>query len=349
MGRRGREWTCNNGATVSTGVTPFRSFVLALTLAALGCHAQLPAGSAHTADSQANGANAGGLSPELARRIEVLIRSRANVPAEYEIHIGAPHKSDMPGFNEITVEFSAAGKQTAPLNFLLSLDGKTLAQFKKFDISQDPKNLVSGADRPARGGSANAPVLIVGFDDLECPFCARMNEELFPALLKRYKDQVRIVYRDFPLQQHPWAMRAAIDVNCVGAQSTTGYWNLVDYIHAHAGEIGGSTPQDKTVAKASEMLDKLARDEGTRQKVKADVLDACIAKQDASGIEQSMKEGEALGVEATPALFINGEKIEGAQPIEYVYRMIDGALVAAGQKPPAPEATPSPTSPKPGN
>jgi protein-disulfide isomerase len=309
----------------------------------------MPASSANAADSQANAASAGGLSPELSRRIEVLIRSRANVPAEYEIHIGAPHKSDMPGFNDITVSFSAEGKQTAPLDFLLSQDGKTLAQFKKFDISQDPKSLVSGADRPARGGPANAPVLIVGFDDLECPFCARMNAELFPALLQRYKDQVRIVYRDFPLQQHPWAMRAAVDVNCVGAQSNTGYWNLVDYVHMHAGEIGGSTPQDKTLAKANAMLDKLTRDEGARQKVKADVLDACIAKQDTSAIEQSVKNGEELGVQATPALFINGEKIEGAQPIEYVYRMIDGALVAAGQKPPAPEATPSPTAPKPGN
>jgi len=334
---------------VSTVVTPFRSFVLALTLAALGCHAQLPAGSAHNqAGAQANGSNAEGLSPELARRVEVLIRARANVPAEYEIHIGPLHKSDMPGFNLITVGFTAAGKTTTPMDFLLSEDGKTLAQFKKFDISQDPKALVSGADRPARGGPANAPVLIVGFDDLECPFCARMNEELFPAVLNRYKNQVRVVYRDFPLEQHPWAMRAAIDVNCVGAQSTPGYWNLVDYIHLHASEIGGATQQEKTLAKANEMLDKLAQDEGARQKVKTDLLDACIAKQDASVVRQSIKEGESLGVEATPALFINGEKIEGAQPIEYVYRMIDGALVAAGQKPPS-EPPPPPATPKPGN
>ena len=319
--------------------------MLALSLAAVGCHGQTPAGTAHAQSSvQANVA----LSPELARRVEVLIRTRANVPAEFEIHIGTPHKSDMPGFNAIAVSFSAPGTNTAPLDFLLSEDGKTLAQFKKFDISQDPKTLVSGANRPARGGPENAPVLIVGFDDLECPFCAQMNAHLFPAVLDRYKDQVRVVYRDFPLEQHPWAMRAAVDVNCVGEQSTTGYWNLVDYIHAHAGEIGGATQQDRTVAKANEMLDKLARDEGARQKVKADVLDACLAKQDTSAVKQSIKEGEALGVQATPALFINGEKIEGAQPIEYVYRMIDGALVAAGVKPPAPVPPPA-AIPKPGN
>jgi protein-disulfide isomerase len=254
----------------------------------------------------------------------------------------------MAGFNTITVSFSAPGTNPQPLDFLLSEDGKTLAQFKKFDISQDPKTLVSGAGRPARGGPENAPVLIVGFDDLECPFCAQMNAHLFPAVLNRYKDQVRVVYRDFPLDQHPWAMRAAVDVNCVGEQSTPGYWNLVDYIHAHAGEIGGTTPQDKTVAKANDMLDKLAREEGARQKVKADVLDACIAKQDTSAVKQSIKEGEELGVQATPALFINGEKIEGAQPIEYVYRMIDSALVAAGLQPPAPVPPPA-AIPKPGN
>jgi len=319
-------------------------------LAAVGCHAQTSAGPGNApTGTSANGSGAASLSPELSRRIEVLIRARANVPAEYEVHIGPPHKSDMPGFNTITVDFSAAGRKTAPLDFLLSLDGQTLAQFKKFDLSQDPKNLVSAGDRPARGGATDAPVLIVGFDDLECPFCAQMNAALFPALMKRYPNQVRFVYRDFPLPMHPWAMRAAIDVNCVGAQSTAGYWNLVDYIHVHAGEIGGATSQDKTLAKANEMLDKLTRDEGARQKVKADVLDACILKQDGSAVQQSMKEGEALGVEATPALFINGEKIEGAQPIEYVYRMIDGALVAAGQKPPAATTVQSAPAPKPGN
>ena len=67
-------------------------------------------------------------------------------------------------------------------------------------------------------------------------------------------------------------------------------------------------------------------------------LDACIAKQDDTAVKASMKEGEALGVGATPALFINGEKLEGAEPVEYVYRMIDNALVAAGQTPPPPSA-----------
>jgi protein-disulfide isomerase len=307
---------------VLIAVKPFRALVFALTLAALGCHAQSPAAT-------------GKLSPELARRVEILIRSRTQVPPDYDIQIGPRTKSDVPGYDEISVIFIRDTKTSKPVTFLLSTDGNTLAQFSKFDISKDPKLLVSAADRPSRGGPVNAPVLIVGFDDLECPYCAKMHNQLFPALLERYKDQVRIVYRDFPLDQHPWAMRAAIDTNCLGAHSATGYWNLVDYIHRHAGELGGD---EKSLAKANENLDTFTRDEGKRQNVDMSVLNACIAKQDDTAIKASIKVGTDLGVDSTPALFINGERLEGAVPIEYVYRMIDGALIASGQTPPPPPA-----------
>jgi protein-disulfide isomerase len=283
----------------------------------------------------------------------VLIRSKSSITPDYEIHIGPRTKSNVPGFDEISVTFTADGKSSKPITFLLSTDGKTLAQFSKYDISKDPKLLVSGDGRPARGGPADAPVLIVGFDDLECPYCAKMHSQLFPALTQRYKDQIHIVYRDFPLDQHPWAMRAAIDTNCVGAQSATGYWNLVDYIHAHAAEMGG---EEKSLAKANDTLDSLARDEGKRQKLDVDALNACIVKQDDTAIKASMKLGESLGVDSTPALFINGEKVEGALPLEYVYRIIDSALIASGQTPPpAPPAAPTqappqtPSATKPGN
>jgi protein-disulfide isomerase len=325
---------------VPTVVKPFRVLIFALTLAALGCHAQTP--------TEASGK----LSPELTRRVEVLIRSRSSISPDYDIHIGPRTKSNVPDFDEISVTFTADGKTSKPVTFLLSTDGKTLAQFSKFDISKDPKLLVSGDGRPSRGGPATAPVLIVGFDDLECPYCARMHAQLFPALMERYKDQVHIVYKDFPIDQHPWAMRAAIDTNCVGAQSPTGYWNLVDYIHAHAADMGG---EEKSLAKANDTLDTLARDEGKRQKLNVDTLNACITKQDDTAIKASLTLGESLGVDATPALFINGEKVEGALPLEYVYRMIDNALIASGQTPPPPPPAPVPTQPqtppatKPGN
>jgi protein-disulfide isomerase len=157
--------------------------------------------------------------------------------------------------------------------------------------------------------------------------------------MQRYKNQVRIVYKDFPLSQHPWAMHAAIDVECLAAQSHTGYWNMVDYIHAHAAEMGGT---ERSVAKANETLDSLVKDEGKRQKVNDGALAACIAKQDDTAVQASLKQGEDLGVEATPALFINGERIEGAVPIKYVYKIIDDALIASGQTPPPPPPSDEP-------
>jgi protein-disulfide isomerase len=328
---------------VLIAVRPFRILVFALTLAALGCHAQVPAAT-----------SGGKLSPELTRRVQVLIRSRSGVPPEYSIAVGPRTKSDVPGFDAIAVTFSSEEKTSKPVTFLLSDDGKTLAQFSKFDISADPKKLVSDEGRPSRGGPANAPVLVVGFDDLECPYCAKMHTQIFPALTERYKNQVRFVYKDFPLDQiHPWAMRAAVDVNCLAAQSGIGYWNLVDYIHAHAAEMGGT---ERSVAKANESLDSLTKAEGTRQKVNAGTLDACIAKQDDTAMRASMKVGEELGVDSTPMLFVNGEKVAGgAIPMKYVYKIIDDALIAAGQTPPPPppdepvQATQTSPATKPGN
>jgi protein-disulfide isomerase len=324
-------------------VKRLRALVFAVSIAALGCHAQTPA---HAA-AEGAGAN---VSPELARRIEVMIRSRSDVPPQYVISIGDRKKSEVPGYDQVTVSFRADGNTSKPLTFLVSTDGKTLAQFNKFDISADPKDKVSGAGRPGRGGGEDAPVLIVGFDDLECPFCARFHAALFPAILDRYKDQVRVVYLDFPLTDiHPWAMHAAVDANCLAPASVAGYWNFVDYVHAHASEIGG---EEHSAAKASATLDKLAQDEGTRQKVNPADLEACIKKQDDTKVKASMKVGDALGLTGTPATFINGEKVDGVTPMENIFRMVDGALTAAGRTPPppykAPPAAPTPAM-TPGN
>lgn len=277
--------------------------------------------------------------------MEVLLRQKANLPPGATVEIGPRMPSEVPGYDNIAVMFSAEGKTSKPVNFLLSKDGKTLAQFSKYNLPADPRTMISDAGRPARGGPENAPVIIVGFDDLECPFCARMHEALFPALTQRYGDKVRIVYKDFPLTDiHPWAMHAAVDVNCMAAQSPKGYWNLVDYIHAHASEIGAD-PKDpkaeKTLARAAEQLDAVTKEQGKFQKVDMTKLDACVGKQDTAPVQPYIKEGDALNLGATPTLFINGVKIEGAVPIEFVFSEIDDALRAEGVKPPPPYVPPT--------
>lgn len=318
-----------------------RFLVLVAAVAALGCRAQTAVKSNHgTASStaEASAVQVGvKLSPELARRIEVKIRDRSQASPDYVMSIGVPTKGDVAGYDQIAVTFSANGKTSKPLAFLLSTDGKTLAQFNKFDLSQDPRDKVSAAGRPARGGPANAPVVIIGFDDLECPFCAQMNALLFPAVLDRYKNQVRVVYRDFPLEElHPWAMHAAVDANCLAAASTPAYWNFVDYVHAHAAEMAGT---EKTIATAYRNLDKAALDEGARQKVDSVTLAACVQRQDETKVKAEVLYGESnpLNLNSTPVLFINGEKVEGVVSKKTLFRIIDEALIAAGQTPPPPE------------
>jgi protein-disulfide isomerase len=285
------------------------------------------------------------LSPEIARRVEIMIRNKSQVPQDYRISIGGPTASSTQDFDQIVVEVGQSDKAGVPIPFLISTDGKTLAQLNKFDISLDPREAVPSAGRPARGGDENAPVLIVGFDDLECPFCAKMNALLFPAVLDRYKKQVRIVYRDFPLSEiHPWAMHAAVDANCLGVASTDAYWRFVDYVHAHADEMGGP---EQTVARAVQELDNLTLEEGVGSKLNAKALEACVEKQDTTKVQVSVKEAEAspLNVDSTPMLFINGEKVDGILPLESLYRIIDRALIASGQPLPQPPSSEAPRVP----
>jgi protein-disulfide isomerase len=326
------------------GVRLLRCLAPVVLLAALGCHAQTAASGTQTVQAGVR------LSPEMARRVELMIRNKAQVSPDFTIAVSDPVKSEIPGYSQISITFSSDGKPAKSAVFLISADGKTLAQFNKFDLSQDPALKISTTGRPARGGPPNAPVTIVGFDDLECPFCAQMNATLFPAVLNRYKDQVRVVYRDFPLEElHPWAKRAAIDANCLAAQSTSGYWDFVDNVHAQAAEIAGP---EKTIDKANQSLDKIALDEGTKQKVDQPALLACVLKQDDAGVKASEAQAEAdpLRIDSAPVLFVNGEKVDGVVSVDTLFHIIDRALLAAGQTPPpSPPAAAAPVAAKPGS
>jgi protein-disulfide isomerase len=112
----------------------------------------------------------------------------------------------------------------------------------------------------------------------------------------------------------------------------------VDYVHEHTSEIAGAGHDEH---EAGKNLDKLAHDEGQRSKLDLTRLDACIAKQDEAPVKASMKQGDSLGVNGTPTLFINGERISGALPDEELRTAIDRALREAGVQPP-PEVAAAP-------
>jgi protein-disulfide isomerase len=309
-----------------------------------------PATPAATADP--SGTTTGAVtSPALERKIEVMIRAELGVPPQYEVAIGPRQKSDVNGYDTIAVTFllpsQPARKQT--VDFLLSKDSSTLARLSKWDIGPDPAAVLPTSGRPVRG-DPDAKVTIVNFDDLECPYCAAMNAEFFPATMDRYKGLVKFVYLDYPLVEiHPWAMHAAVNANCLAALNGTAYWNYVDYLHTHGQDVSGP---DRDVAKATAMLDKLADQEGARENLDAAKLDACVAKQDDSKIVAEMKAGDKVGVSATPTFFVSGERWAGQLEEHQLWIMIDRALKAQGITPPteaAPAGMPAPPAAKPGS
>ncbi|MEO7004268.1 MAG: thioredoxin domain-containing protein [Acidobacteriaceae bacterium] len=305
--------------------------VILFLAASVGCRAQTPAPQA--GDSK------------LDRQIKLTIRSQYNVPPDYTVTLGQRTKSDISGFDNLPVNFSNNHGQKKTTAFLISKDNNTLARLEKFDLTRTLTANISILGRPVRG-NPKAKVTLISFDDLECPFCARMHEVLFPATEKHYGALVRYVYKDFPLPMHPWAMHAAVDVNCLAAQSPAGYWNLVDTIHGHRNEIAGEGNQ-QSLAITTKKLDDATRAEGKLQHVDIDKLNSCITKQDDSAIRDSIREGGTLGVDGTPTLFINGERASGALSQDMLWTIIDRAITDAGEVPP-PQENPGKTTAVPG-
>jgi protein-disulfide isomerase len=297
----------------------FLNVFLFLLLLGSGCKAQ-------------KATSSGALPPEITHRIQSEIRSRYSVPPQINLVLADPKPSDVPGYDLVVVTFSG-GTHTTTHDFLISKDHKTLAHMEKIDISQDPMSKIDVKGRAVRG-NAGAKVTIVNFDDFQCPYCSRMHSTLFPNVLQEYGDRVKIIYKDYPLVEiHPWAMHAAIDGNCLGEQSGEAYWDFADFVHANQKEVAG-----KTRAEAFVNLDKAAQTQVQKHQLDQQKLQACVQKQDESAVRASMAEADSLGVDSTPTLFINGERLTGVMSEQELHSILDRALADSGQQSPSSNA-----------
>jgi protein-disulfide isomerase len=282
--------------------------------------------------------------PDVARKIEHQVRAFYTIPAEVRVTVGAITPStEMPGYDAVAVNIDGGDGKQKDYKFLLSTDRATMLRVTKFDLTKDPfAEVMSKIDvtgRPTRG-TKSAKVVAVNFDDFECPFCSRMHQTLFPEIFKEYGDRVTFIYKDDPLTEiHPWALHAAVDANCLAAQNGDAYWDFADYIHANKREVD----TEKTPAARFDAIDKITIQQGQKHNVDVAKLQACVKAQNDDAVKASMKEAEGLGINGTPALFINGQKIDGAVPISEVRTALDTALRDAGQ--PVPEHVPSAPAP----
>jgi protein-disulfide isomerase len=306
-------------------VTLFRRSFILLLVVCLGCAAQ-------------------SVSPDLAQKIERQVRASYKVPAEFKVLVGpASPNPDFSNYESVVVTIDS-GERKQDLNFLLSKDHSSLIRVSKFDLNKDPyadtMSKINTTGRPTRGAKASK-VVVVNFDDFECPFCSRMHQELFPEILKEYGDRIVFIYKDYPLVEiHPWATHAAVDANCLAAQNSDAYWDFADYIHANQREVSN----EKTPGARLEALDRLTMLQGQKHSLDTVKLQSCIKAQDESVVKASMKEAEAIGVEATPTLFVNGEKIDGAVPPNDLRAALDRALKDANLPVPNHAATPAPAA-----
>jgi protein-disulfide isomerase len=274
------------------------------------------------------------VSPDLSHKIEVQVRSFYNLPARVKLVLGPIQPSEFPNYDALTITLDGGDKKVT-YDFLLSKDRNTLIRQTKLDLTKDPfleaMKKMDLTNRPVRG-TKSAKVIAVNYDDFECPYCSRMHQTLFPELLKEYGDKVQFVYKDFPLSEiHPWAMHAAVNANCLAAQNNDAYWDFADYMHNNQREINSL----KGNATQFTALDRITVDQGQKHSVDIPRLQTCIKLQDETAVKASLKEAEGLGVDGTPALFVNGQKVEGgALPIEDLREVLDRALVEVGLTPP---------------
>jgi len=302
-----------------------RRSILVLMLVCLGCSAQ-------------------SVPPEQSTRIERQVRSYYNIPATVNITLSQLKPSEFPNYNALSIHMDGQGK-TADYDFLLSKDGKTLVRMVKLDLSTDPyaekMKKITVAGRSVRGDK-HAKVTVVNFDDFECPFCSRMHQVLFPEILKEYGDRVAFVYKDYPLSEiHPWAMHAAVDANCLAAQNGDAYWDFADYIHANQKQVS----EEKGLTNQFAALDRLTTEQGQKHNVDQTILQSCMKTQNTDGVRASIHEGDTLGVQATPTLFVNGQEVDGALTLEEMRAVLDRALAQAGVPAPAHSATTSQNQP----
>jgi len=217
-----------------------------------------------------------------------------------------PLQSELATVKETVAAAGAQATESASANQAAADAANSEPQeVKRYDVPED--------DDPVFG-SQDAPITIIEFSDYECPYCRRWHQEVLPQIEAKYGDQVRLVYRDFPLYSiHSNAEPAAEAANCAGEQDR--YWEFSDLLFSG-------------VALGRETFDAF----GEELKLDMTAFNQCMDDQRYKDeIEADFNYASELGVRSTPTFFINGLAVVGAQPFEVFEQIIDMEL--AGEIP----------------
>jgi protein-disulfide isomerase len=158
-------------------------------------------------------------------------------------------------------------------------------------------------------GPDNAKVTIVEFSDFQCPYCKRFRDETLNVLVEKYGDDIRFVYRDYPLPSHPQAQKAAEAAECADEQGK--FWEMHDLLYSNQESLSDDL---YTVFAAQLGLDT--------QKFN----DCLSSNKYAEEVAADLQDGQAYGVTGTPTFFVNGQVLVGAQPVSAFEALIDQEL-----------------------
>lgn len=237
------------------------------------------------------------------KNIESYLRNLYAFGPDVKLLVGPLKESPVEGMLETNIDVTI-GENKENAKFYVSKDGRFLFRGELSDMTKDPlaENLaqIRITDAPALGDS-KAPVTIVEYSDFECPVCRNLHDAL-RNILPNYSGKVRVIFKDFPLEQlHPWARTAAIAGRCAYQQKPAAFWKVYDLIYDNQEIISAANAWGKMVDYASQSgLD-------------ADAFKGCMASPEAgAAVNASHANGEKLEVNSTPTVFVNGRRMVGA-------------------------------------
>jgi protein-disulfide isomerase len=273
-----------------------RSLALPLYMADLKRHQVLQQGIQHTIDEEL-------LTAEAAKR-NISVSQLLDEASQSE---SIAHLANLPGPLKLSVALPDPQLQAKIRQALLvSLRRQTDIRITLPPL--EPPVLPVSADDDPRLGPDNAPVTIIEFSDFQCPFCQR-SVSVLRELRRIYGDMIRVVYRDFPGQNHPQALPAAEAAQCAHEEGK--FWNYHDLLF-------NRQTSDKSwnfLALADELH------------LQAEAFRGCLnSGRFRAEILKDFQDGLRLGITSTPTFFINGRPLIGAQPIGAFQDLIEKAL-----------------------
>jgi protein-disulfide isomerase len=246
-------------------------------------------------------------------------RKKANLNPSQNVTVDGLKDSAIKGAKEGTLQIGNP-PQVKKVPFLMSADGRYAVFGGTEDLTVDPSKAVmekiSLKGKPLKGPD-KAKVTIVKYSDFQCPFCAR-GHDVMAQVLAQYPNDVRYVFKNFPLNFHPWAEPAAVAIECVGQQDQEAYWKVYDGLFAKQKEINPQNVKEKV----DEML------QGSKVDM-AKFNDCYNNKKTLDQVKAEMAEGQSVGVTGTPGFIVNGRLVSGAQPFEVFKNIIEDEIASA--------------------